>query len=186
MRREDDADDLEAELPGIGVRSEMRRVDCLADRLGYRPPQFTLAGDERVPDGARAIVVFAGCGKHEAATRLVALQPRKPIREEAAKPGQAGGLGQRRCEHCLLEEALHLLERENLKIFLGAEVREEAALRKTQTGGERAYGQALETDLARESESLIEDQRSCPGSFAHMRMLVRTFVCVKYPAYSAH
>src|SRR5882672_3027071 len=168
--------DLECELPGIGLGVEVPGVDRQAHRLGDRAAQFALAGHEQVSDRPRAVVVFHRGGEQEAAAGEIVLQPGEPVGEQRAKTRQPARLRKRRREHFFLEQLLGLLEREDLQVFLGAEVGEEPALRKTEPRSERSDRQTLQADLARQADGLLEDHRPGLLSFAHRTIIIRTFV----------
>jgi len=94
MCGEDDPEELEGELPGIGLRFEMPLVDGKADRLCNRAAQLALSGNEQVAHGSGAIVILDGGGEHQAAAWqiVVAFEPREPVREQVSETRQSLGL----------------------------------------------------------------------------------------------
>src|SRR5580765_1765935 len=180
MSGEHDAEQLEAELPGVGLRLEVPRIDRKADGLGDRPAQLALAGDEHIPYRPRAVVVFDRSREHYAAPRRIfPFEPGEPVGEQGAKARQPACFLQGRQEHALLKKALRLLESENLEVFLGTEVREQAAFGESKPRGERTDAQALESDLTGEGHRLVENHAASFFSFAHPWRLARTFVFYK-------
>ena len=185
MGGEHDAEELEGQLPRIGLGIEVALVDAEPNRFCDRAAEFALPGGEQIADRARPIVVFGRGGKDEArAPRIVRFDRREPSREQGTQARQPAGLLGRAGKHVILKERLRALERKKLEIFLGAEVGEESALRELESRGEGAYGEAFEADAAGKADRLVEDQ--VPGllAFTHLAIIIRTFVSAQIPLFS--
>ena len=182
MRGEDDPEQLESELPGIGVRFQVPFVDGNADRLGDGAAQLALPGDEQVAHCTGPIVIFGGGGEHETAAGevVVAFHPREPVREKGPETRQATGVFQCGRQNLVEEQRLRPLEREQLQVLLGAAMSEEPALGHVQPFREGAYAQPLQPELTCQGHRLVEDQRARLLAFSHPHTLVRTFVNRNY------
>ena len=83
------------------------------------------------------------------------------------KPGQAARSVQGRKEDFVYKAFLGGLEGRELQFSLGPEMREQAALGKAEPLGQRADRQPFQTNFARVGDSMVEDQCTSLGAFAH-------------------
>src|SRR5688572_27566480 len=76
---EDDAEHVERELAGVGVRAQLAVLHCHVHGLADLPAERALALDDRVAHRSRLVVVLAGRRVDGAATRKArALRPVDP------------------------------------------------------------------------------------------------------------
>ena len=137
--------ELERELLGIDRRVEVAGLLRLADLARQERQELAhVLGDRRAHGAVRPAVELGLDGVEEAAAaehlRAEVLQPAIRIACSRARPrGRPRGP-----DHVVDEAAAGGVDRRQLQLLLGAEVREQTALAHAQLGREPADGQALE------------------------------------------
>ena len=165
MVAEHEAVQLVGELVRVEVLPEVALVDGDARRGGERVQPVAHGLDQRVARRAGPVVQLAGGSDEHAAARAVA--PAQPGVEEGAHARLAARPGQR-LDHDLLDELpRRLLDDLHLQGFLGAEVREQAALGQLELLGQAADGQALEPDHRGQGGGPFDDRLPGGLAFAH-------------------
>jgi len=176
MRRIDDGKELERELLGIGLASEVTLRHRELDGTRQCAAQVPLGGDQRVAHGTGPVVVFGRRADDDAAPghgRIVG--PGEPAPKKLAEPRQAARGCEGRGEDEALEALAGVLQRRELEIFLRAEVGKQATLGHSKPRSERTDSKTLEPVFARKRYGLTENV--VPGllSFSHGAKIARTF-----------
>ena len=138
--------ELERELLGIDRRVEVAGLLRLADLARQERQELAhVLGDRRAHGAVRPAVELGLDGVEEAAAaehlRAEVLQP---VDQERLQPRAAAREAARGPDHVVDEPAAGGVDRRQLQLLLGAEVREQAALAHAQLGREPADGEALE------------------------------------------
>src|SRR5437868_2386225 len=130
MVGDDDGKQIERELLGVDGALEMSLVDREAGRFRERAGEGALRLDEGVARGAGVIIELGGGGEEEAAAGKAGIaHPVDPALEELPDARLAARPGERRPQDVLDEARSRRADDLDLQILLGAEVRDQAALR---------------------------------------------------------
>jgi hypothetical protein len=183
---EHDAEHLEGDLLGIGLRLQMPLLDGEPHGFSAQGGAATLVGDHCIADCAGPVVVFVGRRDHDAAPGQPGGNgPVEPALEQRSQPRQAALDLQHRHEHQLAVASRGMLEHCELHLLARAEMREQARLRHAGRFGQAADRQALQAEAAGDLERLVEDRGARllafgrEGRRAHCNKIVRSFCFVK-------
>ena len=169
-----DAHHLVGELLGIDVFPELFFFDGgLHDSGdGLLPVGHFL--DQQVSDGARPIVEFLGEGhEHAAAFPVMAANPIEVTVKQCADARLTPRLGQCRQDHCFGETTGNFPQNFKLQLFFRPEMREEAALRAVEGGGQNAQGQTFEADFMGDGEGAVDNSLVGVEVAFHKEIVVR-------------
>src|SRR5207302_401870 len=106
-------------------------------------------------------------------------EPGEPAFENFLHPRKTARRRERGAKNDVLESVRGGLEQLDFEVFLGVEMREEAALGEAEVfrqSGEREAGEPL---AARQAEGAVEDALAGVGAFGHAAKIVRPVVFVK-------
>ena len=170
MQHQHQAVHLEHHLVRIGARVQV----ALGLRHPDRAQQLGLPAlddrHQRIMQGSRAVVVFAGPADQDAAGLDFLGQQREPVLQQRSQPRQAARAGDRRAQHDVDETGRVLLQHRELKLLARAEVGEHAALAHVQPLGQRPDRQSLQTLAAGDRERLLDNGGARALALARMAL----------------
>jgi hypothetical protein len=146
------------ELTDIQLAPQVSELKCPLNKLHQRmaPGGFHL--EYFVPDPALNVVELEQTGSHRTpAWQTGPLRPSKPIPHQRAQPRKPFRHRHGRPHHVFGYEFGHVIQQLDLDVFLGAKVREQAALRHADLIGENAQRDPAQTRLAHQGEALVQD-----------------------------
>jgi len=165
---ERDAEHLEGDLLGIGMRRDLALVDRLAHGALEGLDPGALAAGEHLAHRPGLVVELARAADHRAAAgQLGRLGPVEPIDEHRFQALHAARPGHRRLEHHPRELGLAAGEHRQQQFLARAEVGEQPGLRQAGRLGEGADGQAVKAGLADEPQPLVEYRLASPLALGH-------------------
>src|SRR3974390_891298 len=101
IRRENDPQQIEVELPGIDIRSELASIDRLTHRFGDGAAELALTCGEGIPNRPGTVVVLGRGADEEAPAGqlLTSLEPAQPAIENRPQSRHTTREAHRRAKH---------------------------------------------------------------------------------------
>ena len=146
---------------GSAAGSSSPAACAAADLRGEQLQPVLAEGHRGVADGARMGVELADGGDEEAPAGEDALLDvvEEPL-DVGPQAGHAGGGRTRGLDHQLLEDRARGIDRGQLQLLLGAEVREEPALAHADRVGQAREREPVEPVHGRQAGRLAQDRRA--------------------------
>ncbi len=180
-----DAAKFPHELVHIEVPPEMSQIDGALNEFGQREAPLTFHLEDLVPDAALDVVELKQTCRHRTASRQARpLRPSEPVANESLQARKTFVGFHRRLDNMRHREFRHMRQQFDLNVLFRSEVGEQPAFRHSDLVGQNSEGDAGQSRLAHQGQSLMEypfARRDC--GIRHAARKARPVVlCQTHPA----